>query len=576
MSSNITPSENFLNVLNATNSFDAATEAYRQSEISNNLNDLYGSKPKWEMATDKEINNLIKSGKKSNALKALEDAYNNAANSKGGKIVGKVIKGGGKIAGKVLPKVLGVTGPIGALQTAYDVYQLGKAGMGYKDAKDAARAQEEMMSNFEALKAQGYDELTAWQMANDITDNETERLKSQLKQSEATLQKEQQLTDAAQARMLNEQRGVYELQNQINQPVAPGPVSQNMANNIRPTQVTQPAQVPPIPPQISQPAQSVQMAPVPEILPQLRPQATVGEIQGASVNIPTQPNLEQALISDVLNTDGRLTQQDIINALNNNFQQMQGTIAQNPYYSGPLVAPNNPYNIDIDRLRSSGKLGEYYTAFTDPSQLANVQANNAQALYQAQLANQTGVPYEDYIRGITQRQQQEIAALGLQNENLLKAQASKATTLKDKLAILQKIEDNRAETQKALLEARVKGEYDLQKQMLTNRGNLSVAQTNAMADIAQEQMRLNDVFNQMNKLGYGSIVSNMMYASPEQAANIMYTMPYAIKQQLGLQNFTYEQMQDFMGKAMMPPQTNMNANFPTFNQFMSRFYTNNQ
>lgn len=62
-----------------------------------------------------------------------------------------------------------------------------------------------------------------------------------------------------------------------------------------------------------------------------------------------------------------------------------------------MVLADNSYNINSKELARNQHFAEYYAAFTNPSQLANVQTNNAQQMYQQQIANQTGVPYEVYI-----------------------------------------------------------------------------------------------------------------------------------------------------------------------------------
>lgn len=62
-----------------------------------------------------------------------------------------------------------------------------------------------------------------------------------------------------------------------------------------------------------------------------------------------------------------------------------------------IAFANNPYNVDERDLRRAQRFAEYYTAFTTPGQLAQVTADNARQMHQQQMANQIGVPYEEYI-----------------------------------------------------------------------------------------------------------------------------------------------------------------------------------
>ena len=98
-------------------------------------------------------------------------------------------------------------------------------------------------------------------------------------------------------------------------------------------------------------------------------------------------------------------QQRIQDTLNRAYQDRLNMIrAQDPEYQGEVLTPANPYNIDIDRLRMIQAGDAASAAYRQAAGMAPSQFNQAQLLqqqaldmYRQQLANQAGVPYEEYL-----------------------------------------------------------------------------------------------------------------------------------------------------------------------------------
>lgn len=98
---------------------------------------------------------------------------------------------------------------------------------------------------------------------------------------------------------------------------------------------------------------------------------------------------------------GYATQQDI-NLQRYNQMQSQA-IANNPYYGGDVVRAEQPYQVDKDELARRRKQDDLFAAYnavngtTLPTNSAQTYINNTISDYQVQMANQAGVPYQDYI-----------------------------------------------------------------------------------------------------------------------------------------------------------------------------------
>ena len=139
------------------------------------------------------------------------------------------------------------------------------------------------------------------------------------------------------------------------------------------------------------------------------------------------------------------------------YDKLYDTIQnQDPRYQGSIQTPQNPYYVDPRQLenaqaanRSLAMLDYIQGRGPAPDQ-AGMMMNNAQQMYQAQLANQAGVPYSDYQAAMLDRQKQMIAAQAAQIESQLQLAAQNEDNVFRKQQLLQNIEQNKVDAQNAI------------------------------------------------------------------------------------------------------------------------------
>lgn len=222
-----------------------------------------------------------------------------------------------------------------------------------------------------------------------------------------------------------------------------------------------------------------------------------------------EPQLQD--YANILNevSKGNLTAQDIYNLLNTSYSNIKNVINNDPRYQGDIVQAQNPYNIDINQLRQAQAqqiannklaymLGENYIP---EDQLLTQQAD---VLYKQQMANQLGVPYEDYINATTQRNAEAIKLEADRAVNALQMYATQTTDMNQKLQFLQAAQKIQSDADAKIQEEYIKGEYDLRKQALANTGTANVALINQTGGITQERMKLEDPATQLSRLGMGA------------------------------------------------------------------------
>lgn len=204
------------------------------------------------------------------------------------------------------------------------------------------------------------------------------------------------------------------------------------------------------------------------------------------------PATQMAL--DVARNQGYVTQQDIYNNLQKYNQIQAQAIANNPYYSGDAVRANTPFSIDeqeLARLQRQDQLYANINAMTGRNlntDSAQRYLNNAQQLYQAQIANQVGVPYSDYTTGVTERNKQMIEAAAKQRENELTFQLNQTNDMAKKLELYKEIQKNRSAMEQAIRTENIKGSYDLMKAGVTGGYGLAQEQTKGQYDLIKAQM----------------------------------------------------------------------------------------
>lgn len=237
--------------------------------------------------------------------------------------------------------------------------------------------------------------------------------------------------------------------------------------------------------------------------------------EGQLMNTITQPK------------EGQIIPQDMMSILNDKYARLEQTIKNDPRYSGDIVQPNTPYNIDPQQLARYQSYDQFAKAFGVDGGMADLYQNQARQMYDQQMANQLGVPYEDYIAATTERRKYDILAQSQQIQDALQVQANQAKDMQTKLSILQKMQEVREKANNDLLLEDMRGRYDLAKAGVTAQAQRDVANINAARDIAKQQMyltapttQLNAAGNYMgNLMGYGGgavTLSNLLALSPQQ------------------------------------------------------------
>lgn len=138
------------------------------------------------------------------------------------------------------------------------------------------------------------------------------------------------------------------------------------------------------------------------------------------------------------------------------YDKLYNTIQnQDPRYQGGIQTPQSPYYVDPRQLENAQAANrnlamlDYIQGRGPAPDQAGMMMNNAQQMYQAQVANQAGVPYSDYQAAMLDRQKQMIAARAAQIESQLQLAAQNEDNVFRKQQLLQQIEQNKVEAQNA-------------------------------------------------------------------------------------------------------------------------------
>lgn len=214
------------------------------------------------------------------------------------------------------------------------------------------------------------------------------------------------------------------------------------------------------------------------------------------LSTPAQDALLTQLQSGV--NDPRNEQMSIptmYNRLMDQYNELYSTIQnQDPRYQGSIQTPQNPYYVDPRQLeaaqarnRSLAMLDYIQGRGPAPDQ-AGMMMNNAQQMYQAQLANQAGVPYADYQAAMLDRQKQMIAARAAQMEAQMQMALQNENNVFRKQQLIQQIEQNKVAAQNAMnnLDYQLQyGSYDAANQAAQQMqlNNLRAMQQQAAADL---------------------------------------------------------------------------------------------
>lgn len=247
---------------------------------------------------------------------------------------------------------------------------------------------------------------------------------------------------------------------------------------------------------------------------------------GAASNIDASTD---SIINQLMNPEGQITPQEMKDLISSQYQSIRDANRQNPLYGGDYVQPGG-YNVDPDAVRR--------LAYAD--YLSGGVQNNAQRYldmqrmnYNAQMANKAGVPYEDYVKGMTDRNANDILINAKEVEQQLTNYANQTNDMKARLSAMQAIQVNRqnaqakldeiyANAQRDIVIHKMDNETKLREQLLQNQGNLNVANAQGINQLANTQYQLNHPANMMKATGsLAGSLALLFYQNPQAAGNFL-------------------------------------------------------
>lgn len=497
MAGNI-PSEQYLNVLNLTGDPDLAAKEYIRLEREGQLNNLY--KPRWEMATSDEVAELTKNVNADNISKnvskftdKLKDAYNAAKSSKVAGIAKgamPALKGVAKAAGRF-------TAPVAAITTAGDLYDLYQASKASKNAQNIDKQTKQIFNMFDNLKAQGYDELSAWQMANGLpvgnAVQSSEAIQQHTKSSTEKVDMKQKLKNEVNKDTQNLPQTNGNVEQFINNQIAKYGGYDNGETSVPSVDVANTGEQPTVPPQATAPVQNTQ--------------------------VPSQADYAQQIMN--MTPQGYVSSQDIMDKLNTAYANINQQINTDPRYQGGVVQANNPYNIDEKELAKLQRADQYMNAFGIQSDLAGQYAQQRQVMYEQQMANQLGVPYNDYINAALEQRKARISNEAQQMENVLKLQAQQATDMKTRLEAMNKMQQLRNDVATEMYKAELDAQTRKDVAMLNAVGGIAKTQAFTNAPSTMLQAAGQYAGNVGGVLGGNYMYSNLWAMTPEQRGMFM-------------------------------------------------------
>ena len=255
----------------------------------------------------------------------------------------------------------------------------------------------------------------------------------------------------------------------------------------------------------------------PAVLPQAVVPTQVANQQGPQEQ--AQMDYAQQIMN--MTPQGYVSSQDIIDKLNAAYTNINQQINTDPRYQGGVVQANNPYNIDEKELARLQRADQYMNAFGVQSDLAGQYAQQRQVMYEQQMANQLGVPYNDYINATLEQRKARIASEAQQMENVLTLQAQQATDMKTRLEAMNKMQELRNDVATEMYKAELDAQTKKDVAMLSAVGGIAKTQAFTNAPSTMLQAAGQYAGNVGGILGGNYMYSNLWAMTPEQRGMFM-------------------------------------------------------
>lgn len=560
MSNNFTPGDNFLNTLHLTGDPKLAADAYRAKEISDAIDVIYdkpSSNPKWQMASDEDISKLLK--QKGGMSKFMSNAWNaikGAASSPAGRVIGNVAKGAGRV---FLPIGAAMAIGEGAVAGAQLVDALRNQSLVNTEMQNEAMAQQEM----QRLITQGFAPREALQMVRGLeVDQPSDYYKSvygmsTTPQPTVTQQPIQGVAANKPSSVetfinKNANPNVSYVQDPSTGEVVAVPAGENLVmagdnnNNGNNGNISNNAVS-------GGGSNNGRLAPIPGMDEQAIQAATQPQSQGSfSPTMSVQNALAQNILSSINRTpEERMRMADQLRQVYE--QNMANTMQGDPRYSGTVVTPENPYKADM--LGYAGVVDKWNAIARGlgydikPTNMTNDLVSLAESQYRAQLANQTGVPYTDYINATSEQRKMQLANAQAQ----LKAQADMImqsdANMDKKLEAFVNLEKANKDIEKAIIQEDMQRQREMQVASLKAYADTLVQDVVNKGQLDLEKLKQQDM-NEIVK-AQGAYLNAFNWAGPETQRLIM----------------TNPEMQKFFFGSVVPPDV-FNRAYPTAAQGM--------
>ena len=271
----------------------------------------------------------------------------------------------------------------------------------------------------------------------------------------------------------------------------------------------------------------------------------VGNMTGAAANIT-----DADIINQLINPQGQVIPEQMRRYIDQAYNAQVQAANRNPLYGGEYVQPGG-YQIDPNELSRRQAEDEVLRRTSiyggGPAYTGNLAQNyvdNQRQMYNAQMANRAGVPYEDYVAGMAKRNADEIAIRQKQAEAQLTAYAQQSNDMNTRLQVAQKIMHDRQEAQNKIAEIyanmdkdiaieNIKGKWDYAKQGLVNTGNMqqtALQGVNAMNLEQYKQTNPQAVFRNMAYFLYNAGIPLM--GDKNAMARLIASQPEATQVQM--------------------------------------------
>lgn len=226
----------------------------------------------------------------------------------------------------------------------------------------------------------------------------------------------------------------------------------------------------------------------------------------------------------------QLSMPSMYDALNAKYNELNNTInTQDPRYQGNLVQGPR-YQVDLDALKARADFDRANGTIADVvagRNSAQAMIDQQRMLYEQAMANQAGVPYEDYKAAMLDRQKQQIAAQAAQIDSQLKMAIQNENNVFRKQQLLAQLEQNNIEAQNAMAKLQYASEMDIYTQQVTGEQNAYLQQlknTYATQQAEEEFRRQLMRDNYQNQLGIYRDQMKPQSSNPWQAINALNAM----------------------------------------------------